>query len=128
MVGLDKILRFCLPLAMFTHVVYNYARLDSMSNREATVYGAALALAIVFSLIPFSKLIKIGYFVIIPWLFNKTEQQDQEIADVKEIAVNADAKAEQALAMALQAKENMVVFEPMTEQEIIDMAAKIFGE
>ena len=106
-------------LVLFVYVGYNYGRLDDMSNREAGVYGAALALAIVFILMPFSKLIKIGYFVIIPWLFNKTEQLDQDVAEAKETAIKANRQAEQAYAIAQQAQETAEknAINPMTSDE-----------
>jgi hypothetical protein len=117
-------------LASFSYIVYDYGRLNDMSAREAAVYGAILAIAIVFSLMPFSKLIKIGYFVIIPWLFGKTEQLDQDVADAKATANEALEMAIKALKIAIEAKkvaeDNQ--FQPMTEQEVTDLVNSVFRQ
>jgi len=62
-------------------------------------------IATIFVFMPFTKLIKVAYLVIIPWLFNKAEQIDQDIAETKEIAIEARGKEEQAHAIAQQAQE-----------------------
>jgi len=115
-----------LSLALFAYVVYNYGRLDDMSNRESGVYGAALALAAIFFLMPFSKLIKIGYIAIVPYLWhvNGKAEQAQKTAD------EALAKATEALNVAmlaqLTAENNATKYRPMTEQEVETIINSVF--
>ena len=107
-----------ISLALFTYVVYNYGRLDDMSSREASVYGAALALAAVFILMPFSKLIKVGYIAIVPYLWHingKAEQAIETANEAKQIAIEAKEIAERHNGRA------------MTDEEISEMVAEIFA-
>ena len=110
-------------LALLGYVVYNYGRLVSMSGREYDVYLAILAFIAILILMLFSEKITIGNFLtIVPHIWRKTEQNGREIAEVKEIAV-------EALEIATEAKEiaesnNRVA----TDEEVIEMFERIFGK
>ena len=79
----------------------------------------------------FSEKITIGNILtIIPHIWRKTEQNGQEIAEVKEIAIRANGKAELANGKAdraLEIAENNQM-RPMTENEVTELFEGIFGK